>query len=100
VEEVQSGRLNIDALPAEQLPAPLAQLEPQARHELIEQKAKEREDLRRQISDLSEARAGYLRDQVEAAGGAKDSLDYKLYETVKDQTRAAGLEYTADGPAY
>lgn len=100
VEEVQSGRLDLDALPIAHLPAPVARLEPEARRALIEQKAQEREDLRRQIRDLSETRASYLRDWVEATGGAKDSLDYQLYETVKDQTRQSGMEYGAGRPAY
>lgn len=100
VEEVTSGRVDLNALPAEQLPAPLAALAPEARKALIDQKAGEREALRRQIHDLAETRGRYLRDQVEAAGGAEASLDHQLYETVKAQTREAGLEYASDGPAY
>ena len=100
VEEVQSGRVDLNTLPAEQLPAPLARLEPEARRELIEKKAEEREGLTRQIKDLAKERSRYLRAQVEAAGGAADSLDRKLYETVKSQTSAAGLQYKGDGPEY
>lgn len=100
VEEVQSGRVDLDALPADQLPAPLANLEPGARRAAIEKKAEEREDLTRQIKDLANERSRYLREQVEAAGGAKDSLDRKLYETVKSQTSEAGIKYKGDGPVY
>jgi hypothetical protein len=100
VEEVQSGRVDLDALPAEQLPAPLANLEPQARRAVIEQKAEERAELAHQIKDLANERSRYLRAQVEAAGGAADSLDRKLYETVKGQASQAGLEYSGEGPEY
>ncbi len=100
VDEVQSGRVDLDALPAEQLPAPLANLEPEARRAVIEKKSEERADLNRQIRDLAEQRSSYLRAQVEATGGAAESLDRKLYETVKGQTSAAGLKYKGDGPEY
>ncbi|MGE5154977.1 MAG: VWA domain-containing protein [Bdellovibrio bacteriovorus] len=100
VEEVQSGRVDLDALPAEQLPAPLANLEPEARRELVEQKAEERAELTRQIKDLANERSSYLRAQVEAAGGAADSLDQKLYEAVKVQASRAGLEYQGAAPEY
>lgn len=100
VEEVQSGRVDLDKLPDDQLPAPLAGLGPEARRALIEKKAQERADLTRQIQDLARERSRYLSVQVEAAGGAEDSLDRKLYETVRAQTKGAGLEYRAEDPEY
>jgi len=58
-----------------------------------------RDDLQRQIRELSADRDGYLAKKVEEAGGLKDSLDQQLYEAVKEQSGKAGLDYE-DGPSY
>ena len=61
--------------------------------------AEERNNLKRQIQELSEDRDGYLNAKVEEAGGLKDSLDQKIYDAVKAQGGKAGLEYAGD-PEY
>jgi hypothetical protein len=37
---------------------------------------------------------------VAERGGAKDSLDDKIYGAVREQAAAKGLKYEADAPAY
>jgi hypothetical protein len=59
----------------------------------------ERAELQRQIARLAEERDDYLAKEVAEVGGAKDSLDQKIYEAVRDQAVEAGLVY-ADGPDY
>ena len=61
--------------------------------------AGDRADLQRQIRELATDRDDYLKKKVEEAGGFKDSLDQKIFETVAEQAEEAGLEYN-DGPAY
>ena len=61
--------------------------------------ADDREDLKRQIQELSADRDGYLAKKVDEAGGMKDSLDQQLYKAVKEQAGKAGLEYES-GPTY
>jgi cell division protein FtsB len=72
---------------------------PEEQQAHVQQLAKEREELKRQIHELSEDRDGFIREKVEEAGGLGSSLDQKLYDTVKEQAVKAGLEYE-DGPAY
>jgi len=100
VEEVASGKVDLNELPADQLPEPLAALPAPERQAVVQEKAAERERLTKEIKQLAEQRAGYLRKQVEAAGGARDSLDQQLFDAVKVQTEAAGIEYKGDAPAY
>ena len=38
--------------------------------------------------------------KVEELGGAKESLDHKLYRAVQDQASKAGMSYEAAAPAY
>jgi hypothetical protein len=40
-----------------------------------------------------------MKKKVEEAGGARDSLDQKIYHTVSRLAAAIGLVY-ADGPTY
>ena len=67
---------------------------------LIEETAQRRNDLQRQIRELSEKRTGFLRKKVKEDGGAGDSLDERIYRTVRDQAGTAGLSYEADSAGY
>ncbi len=100
VEAVESGRVDVTELPAAALPAPLARLEPEARAKSVKETAAQRESLRKQVQALSAQRESYLRDKVEAAGGAKDSLDHQIWGAVRKQGADAGLSYGDSGPRY
>ncbi len=99
VAAVESGAVDLDAIEGDELPEALKPMSPAAQKAYVAELAKTRADLERQIAERAEARDEYLAKKVEEAGGLEDSLDQKLYEAVKEQASAAGLEY-ADGPAY
>ncbi len=100
VEDVTSGRVDLDAMAPEALPAPMQAMAPKEQKALIEQTAKRRSELKGEIKALADQRAQFLRDKVKAAGGASASLDQKLYETIRDQAGKKGMSYAADAPAY
>jgi hypothetical protein len=100
IEDVASGRVDLDALPEAQLPAPLAELKPEARRALIDEQAAKREALKQQIKDLSAQRGDYLKSQVEAEGGAESSLDHKIFSAVREQAAEKGLSYDKAVPVY
>ena len=100
VDAVQNGRVDLDKLPAAALPAPLAKLDAPARAKVVAETAARRESIKKEVKDLAEQRAGYLKGQVKAAGGAKESLDHQLWSTVRKQGTEAGLSYEASGPSY
>jgi len=99
VDDVASGRVEIDALAPAQLPASVAALAPEARAELLAQTAQKRDDLKRQIADLASQRDAYIEAQVEAGGGAGASLDQQIYDAVREQAAPLGIEYE-DGPRF
>jgi uncharacterized protein YaaQ len=70
------------------------------RQALVTQTAVKRDELKRQIQGLADERARYLKEKVEAEGGAAASLDHKLFEAVREQAGAAGLSYGAKAPSY
>jgi hypothetical protein len=61
--------------------------------------AQKREELKQQIGKLAADRDAYLEAQVDAAGGAGDSLDQQIYDAVREQAAAHGLDYEG-GPKF
>ncbi|MBK6287281.1 MAG: VWA domain-containing protein [Pseudomonadales bacterium] len=99
VSAVAEGSLKLEELEHDALPEALKPMAPAAQQAYIGELASERRQLEGEVRDLAAARSEFLRKKVEQAGGAKDSLDQKLYDTVSRQAAEAGLVYT-DGPDY
>ena len=100
VDAVTSGGVDLHTIPREELPAPMQPLSTAEQKALIAETAERRETLKRQMNDLADQRAAYLREKVEESGGAEDSLDHGIYRAVREQAAGAGLRYKADAPAY
>ncbi|MCH7822156.1 MAG: VWA domain-containing protein [Proteobacteria bacterium] len=99
VAAVASGTVDLNELDEDVLPAALKPMAPAEQEAFVAELADKRADLQRQIQVLADDRSSYLKKKVEKAGGLKDSLDQKIYDAVKEQAVAAGLEYE-DGPTY
>jgi hypothetical protein len=99
VDDVASGRVDLAAVPAAQLPASIAALPPEAQGEVLAQTAHKREELKREIAALAAQRDAYIEAQVDAAGGADASLDQQIYDAVRQQATALGLTYDS-GPKF
>jgi uncharacterized protein YegL len=99
VDDVASGRVDLGAVPAAQLPPSIAALPPEAQSEVLAQTAQKREELKRQIADLAAQRDAYIEKEVDAAGGAGASLDQQIYDAVREQAAPLGIEYD-DGPRF
>ena len=100
VEDVTSGRVDLEAIAPEELPAPMQALPAAEQKAVIAKTAERREALKAKMKDLADQRAAYLRDRVEASGGADASLDHGIYRTVREQAGEVGLTYDAAAPAY
>jgi len=99
IADVTSGKVALDDLPKETLPAAVAPMAPEEQRAYIAGIAEERDNLQKRIQELADEREAFIEKKLEADGGRKDSLDQKLYETVARQAEKAGLAYE-DGPAY
>jgi Mg-chelatase subunit ChlD len=99
VDGFASGAIKLDEVDSEALPEVLQPLPPAEQEAYLARLADERKDLQQEIRSLAEDRDSYLAKKVEEAGGLEDSLDRQLYDAVKDQAAAAGLEYK-NGPDY
>jgi len=100
VDEVTSGRVDLSSIDKDELPEPMQAMAPAEQARVISETAERRDELKRQITELTRERAAYLGKKVEEAGGARDSLDDKIYRAVREQAGKLGLSYEADAPAY
>jgi Mg-chelatase subunit ChlD len=99
VDAVASGSVKLDELDKDALPAAMQPMAPAEQKAFVENLARERSELAGRVRELAEARSDFMKKKVEDAGGAKDSLDQKIYDTVSRQAEVAGLVYE-DGPTY
>jgi ElaB/YqjD/DUF883 family membrane-anchored ribosome-binding protein len=100
VEAISSGKVELDDIEQENLPSSLQAMAPAEQMVAIGERAKRRDELQQQIRQLSASRSSFIKQKVEAAGGAADSLDEKIYRAVKDQAASVGLTYDSDSASY
>jgi Mg-chelatase subunit ChlD len=100
VDDVSSGRLDLDKVDRNSLPEVLKPMAPAGQRAFVEQKAELRSKLKKEIQELAAKRSEFLNKELEASGGAKDSLDQQLYDVVRDQAGKKGLLYKSEAPAY
>jgi len=100
VDDITSGRVDLSSIDRDKLPEPMKPMTPVEQEVLITETAEHRKELQSEISVLAEQRSDYLKKKVEEGGGAKDSLDDKIYRAVREQAGKLGMVYEADAPDY
>jgi ElaB/YqjD/DUF883 family membrane-anchored ribosome-binding protein len=100
VDAISSGRVELDEIEEENLPASLQAMAPEEQMEVITEQAKRRDQLQQEIRELSASRSNFIKEKIAAVGGADDSLDEKIYRAVKDQAASVGLTYDSDSASY
>ena len=99
VDDVANGRVDLATLPASALPELLRELPPAEQEITVTGMRIKREELQGRLAALAGERDQFIADEVAAAPAAPSSLEQQIYETVREQAKAVGLEYT-EGPAY
>jgi Mg-chelatase subunit ChlD len=100
VEEVASGRIELNDIDSADLPAPMQAMAPSERKALIADKAEERKRLRTQIETLSKERDRYLAAEVKKIEGSEASLGHKIQRAVREQAAKRGIRYDSDRLSY
>ena len=100
VDDLSSGSADLSDISRDELPAPMQSMSPAEQKAVIAETAERRRELKREINSLAGQRAAYLRERVEAGGGADASLDHGIFRAVKEQARESGLHYEAEAPSY
>jgi Mg-chelatase subunit ChlD len=100
IEDVASGRVDLKDISSADLPSSIQAMSPTEQIVLIEEKAEQRQALKKQIVALTDKRKAYLEEEVEKLGSSKESLDHKIYSAVRKQAREKGVRYENDEVAY
>jgi len=100
VEDIAAGRVDLDSLAPEALPEPMQAMSPAEQATAVAETAEKRQALRDEIRELAGKRDAFLAKKVEEVGGARESLDHKIYRAVREQSAPAGLHYEAEAPSY
>jgi Mg-chelatase subunit ChlD len=100
VDAISSGRVELDEIVEENLPASLQAMAPAEQIVVITEQAQRRDQLQQEIKKLSVSRSDFIKQKIAAEGGADDSLDEKIYRAVKDQAASIGLTYDSDSASY
>ena len=99
VDDVASGRIDLSDIAPEALPETMQAMSPKQQQALVSQTASKRDALQRQIKALASQREAFVDEKVKASAGIEESLDYKIYSTIREQAETKGLRYEG-GPAY
>jgi hypothetical protein len=100
VDAISSGRVELDEIDKDDMPASLKAMAPEEQMEIITDQARRRDEIKRDIKKLSESRNDYIRQQIAAEGGASESLDEKIFGAVKKQAKSKGLIYESEAASY
>jgi Mg-chelatase subunit ChlD len=100
VDAISSGRVELDDIDKDDLPASLQAMAPEEQLEVIGNQAKRRDKIKSDIKKLSESRTDYIRQRIAEEGGAGDSLDEKIFGAVKEQAKEKGLIYESESASY
>ncbi len=100
VSDVTDGKVAVDKLTADDLPADMRPMTTAERKKHVAAKAKERQALQSRIDDLARQRQEFIADKVKAEQGkGKQSLDGKIYQCIQTQAAKKNIKYE-NGPAY
>ena len=100
VDAVTSGKLDIDEVPLANLPEPLKAMSAEERTAKIREAGTRRDELKAEIGRLSEQRQAHIETHLAKETGDRDSLDYRLFETVRAQAKDKGLSYDDSKPVH
>jgi len=100
VDAISSGRVELDDIDKDDLPASLQALAPEKQMEIINDQSRRRDEIKNDIKKLSESRSDYIRQEIKAQGGASESLDEKIFGAVKEQAKLKGLIYESEEASY
>ena len=100
VDAISSGRVELDDIDKDDLPASLQALAPEKQMAIISDQARRRDKIKNDINKLSESRSNYIRQEITALGGASESLDEKIFGAVKEQAKLKGLIYESEDASY
>ncbi|MGH7288585.1 MAG: hypothetical protein ACREI8_11265, partial [Myxococcota bacterium] len=89
------GGLALESVPVEELPAQMREMSAPERQAFVEMKQGERAQLQARIGSLAKRRDGWLAKEEARlrAEGRADGFDQRVFDTIKRQAAAQGIDY-------
>ncbi|MFT5503642.1 MAG: Mg-chelatase subunit ChlD [Gammaproteobacteria bacterium] len=100
VDKFSNGEIELEDIAEEEMPASLQALAPEQRKKEIYQLAEKRKYLLGEIQKLADNRQNYIESELAELDSPTETLDAKIFETVKAQAAEAGLKYESDAIRY
>jgi Mg-chelatase subunit ChlD len=90
VDAVREGRADLEKLSEPELPEELRKLTPEGRKAYVEAKAKERDEVRARILEISKQRESYISEELKKRG-VRDSFDEVVLRALRKQAAEKGI---------
>jgi Mg-chelatase subunit ChlD len=91
---INNGKVKLEELKEEELPAELKKLTPKERKEYLDDLSKKRSDLNKKALELDKKRSDFIaKKQVEDAGKGKSAFDAEVLEVLRKQAKKAKIDY-------
>ena len=100
VDAIASGRVELSSIADKNLPESIQSMPREEQSTFLRNKAKQRKNIETEMKILAEKRSVYLKKEVAASGGKKDSLDAKIFSSIREQAKVKGLLYDENSAKY
>ncbi len=91
VDSIREKRVRLEDIKDEDLPEEMKKMSLTERKEYVEKKSKEREEIRKQIQELSGKRQAFIKNELKNRG-AQDSFDMVVEKALREQAKKKGIE--------
>jgi Mg-chelatase subunit ChlD len=93
VADIDAGRIELDAIADEKLPATLAAMTLEERRQAVAETAARRTKLEAEIGELAAQRREHIAEALRNRKDVENSLDHQILKVIKEQAAAKGLRY-------
>jgi Mg-chelatase subunit ChlD len=99
VADVSGGAVSLEDVKDEELPEEVRKMSPEDRKKFLDERQAKREKVQARIRELATKRQAHIEEQVRKANlGGRQSLDFAIFECIKEQAAKKGIVYKG-GPA-
>ncbi|MHC4983908.1 MAG: vWA domain-containing protein [Planctomycetota bacterium] len=95
VDAVREKKVRLDEIDGDLLPENMREMSPEDREKYVAEMQEKRDELLKEITELSAKRAAFVRKELEKAEGAEalEGFDYTVIEALKEQAEKKGITY-------
>ncbi len=93
IADAETGKVVLGELDDDELPVEMQGLDKKAQTKLLAEKKVERKKIQKQIAKLSKQRDAHVKMELAKKGGAKDSFDAKVMDSLREAAADKGIKY-------